>query len=351
MGMISTPVLPGTPSYINALSPYFVSITSTQSNWTHAQLSMWIWQGDYNDGSVVNGLPNQIQYKEKVSITDNFILFELSDYITPFLNPTIDFMGSTSTTVSDMCVWVYYEAFIYNNPLNLLDPTVLESQQSELRMGIYSYNWNYENQIGLDYTNTAFGSDLGTPSVADYNYVSGYPNNFYFTNTFKVNGLTNSNDMVNLSFISNPTPTKCSVDPYTILYLNKNGGWSTFNTHGKVVIDNDIKSKEYEHSFRNPLFFDNSKDHSIKKYNIESTQKYQINTGAIKYLMGQMVEEILYSPKIYLIKYNKDMTSFQQIPVVVDSPKFQRKTAINDKNKISYVMTFKETSNKLRNII
>lgn len=352
MAMISTPVLSGTVSYINALSPYVVSIGSTHSNWTHAQLSLWVWQGDYNDGSVINSLPNYIQYKEKVNIIDDHILFELSDYITPFLDPSINFMGSTATTVSDMCVWVYYETFIYNNPLNLLEPPVIQTQSSELRMGIYSYNWNYENQIGLDYTNTSFGSDLGvTISTADYNYVSGYPNNFYFNNSFKANGVTSSYDMVNLSFINNATPTKCSLDPYTILYLNKNGSWSTFNTHGKVLIDNDIKNKEYEFSFRNPLNFEHSQTHSIRKYNFESIQKYQINTGAIRYLMGQMVEEILYSPKIYLIKYNKDFTKFQQIPVVVDGPKFQRKTAINDKNKISYVMTFKETNNKLRNII
>lgn len=349
--MLSTPILPSIPTYINVLSPYHINISSTGTTWTHAQLSLWVWEGEFDDADVVNGLPNKIFYKEKVSITDDIIVFELSDYIKQYLDPTIDFQGTSATTVSSMSVWVYYDVFIFNNPLNLLEPTAIETQSSDLSLAINSYNWNYENQIGLDYSNKAFGTTSVTPTEEQNKYVEGTGQDFYFTNTFNqsTTGLTSTFDQVNLDFLGSPV-THCSLDPYIILYLNKNGGWDTFNTHGKVVIEDEIKSKEYEHSFRNPLFFDNSQHHSIKKYNFESTQKYTINTGAINAIMGNKVEEIQYSSSIFLIKFNEDFSSYRQIPVVVDGPRFQRKTAINDKNKISYVMTFKETTNKLRNV-
>ena len=99
--------------------------------------------------------------------------------------------------------------------------------------------------------------------------------------------------------------------------------------------------------------------------------------------MGQLVEEILYSPFVYLVEFGKELapvgtaitvdttlysvdttlisadnsgqlfggyTTFRQIPVNVIDTDFGRKTRINDKNKINYNIRFEESTNKILNI-
>jgi hypothetical protein len=103
--------------------------------------------------------------------------------------------------------------------------------------------------------------------------------------------------------------------------------------------------------------------------------------------MSATVEELLYSSKVYLIKFKGDFQvsasvgvtvdstlisvdsinitvdsatvaagdvgfykSYQQIPVVITDSDFDRKTRVNDKNEINFNIKFDETNNKINNI-
>jgi hypothetical protein len=100
--------------------------------------------------------------------------------------------------------------------------------------------------------------------------------------------------------------------------------------------------------------------------------------------MINQVEQIIYSPKIYLILFNGDIQenttvgitidstfvtiddtnitidsatvteeligqfkTFQQVPVISMDKTFKRKTRVNDKKDIDYNLKFEETTNKI----
>jgi hypothetical protein len=118
-----------------------------------------------------------------------------------------------------------------------------------------------------------------------------------------------------------------------------------------------------------------------------------MNTGYLKESMTQLVEELIYSPKVYLIKFNGDTSvvdstlftvdstlltvdstlftvdsnvitddqtwtgekithflSYQQIPVVLKDNDFVRKTRTNEKTSINYSLTWEETRNKINDV-
>jgi hypothetical protein len=103
--------------------------------------------------------------------------------------------------------------------------------------------------------------------------------------------------------------------------------------------------------------------------------------------MTAIVEELIYSPKIYLIRFKGDLElvttvgitidstlitidneiitidnqtitaeyigsfkTHQQIPVIITDEDFTRKTRLNDKISIDYNLNFEETNNKILNI-
>ena len=160
-----------------------------------------------------------------------------------------------------------------------------------------------------------------------------------------------------------------------------------FTPHGKVVVSTKIDSETGARSFRDPSQIDNTFQHSKLRSNLDVTQSYLINTGSLKEDMVGIVEEIIYSPKVYLIKFKGDLNltttlgvtidstyitiddinttidglsvtdeylaffkTHYQIPVVLTDSDFQRKTRMNDKNAIDYNMKFEETNNKINDI-
>jgi hypothetical protein len=103
--------------------------------------------------------------------------------------------------------------------------------------------------------------------------------------------------------------------------------------------------------------------------------------------MVDTIEELIYSPKVYLIKFNGRVNEtftlgitidstfvtiddtnitidsetaptelngffneFIQVPVIITNSNFDRKTRINDKNKIDYNIELEETNNKILDI-
>ena len=130
-----------------------------------------------------------------------------------------------------------------------------------------------------------------------------------------------------------------------------------FTPSGKVVVETKGEVEKYTRTFRNPQLFVNSTTHQIKQFNPRVITTYNINTGLISEAQGQYIEEILYSPMVYLIEFKKYPLSgsrfynnYRTIPVIVSDKNFTRKTRLNDKSKISYTLKFEETTNKIRNI-
>jgi len=353
-----------------------------------ATIYLWVWNGDQN---ATLGKPSQTYFKKKVSASDNYINFQVQDQIRAFLeNPT------NSPNVNQ-------PAFAYNE----LTPPAITGQgvfwqivtditstagtvrnNYETNFATLGYRWNYEqNTIGSN--GIAPGGSLGFIKPADRYY---NPNiHDYFTQTFKLTNtvaLATTANMINYISVNPPAAwLRSTRDATLIVFINKLGLWELFTPHGKFTASGKIDSNMANKSYRDPANVDNTYTHSKLRIQLDVLQSYIINTGSLNESMVQIVEELIYSPKVYLIKFDGDVQetstvgitidstfitiddtnitidsqtitteslglfkTHQQIPVNITDSDFQRKTRVNDKNAIDYNIKFEETTNKILDI-
>lgn len=343
-------------------------ITVTGSTFDNAQMKLWVWQGALTTPFSANSQPTVVFKKDKVSANDNYIVFEVGDVIKTFIDPNVIF-NPTQMSASKEVVYYQYEIYTYSGN------TLVDTITYATRLATLGWNWNYEGQSTFNYNRGSFGFQDENISK----YYSAYLN--YFDGKISLTGATNTNNMVvRVPAVYNQSFERCAQEQFVILYLNKYGLWDTFTPNGKIVVSNSISKEKYNRTFRNPLAYVPSDNHESINFNINSKQTYTINTGIISEKMGQLVEEILYSPKVYIVEFVDNISSnnitvdntnvtvdnniitvdglgssqlytiFRQIPVIVTDTDFNRKTRINDKNKVSYNIKFEESSFKVNNI-
>jgi len=173
-----------------------------------------------------------------------------------------------------------------------------------------------------------------------------------------------------------------------IAYVNKLGYWDTFTPFGKFIETIETKRDNFSNSYRNPLNVDSQIQHLKSQGLAKSTRKFSINTGLLNELNNYQVQEIIQSPKTYLVIFsdvlyttedigitvdnnivtvdNTEITvdsvaitlsdigyysSFVQIPVINTNNNFIRKTKLNDKSSINYNLEFEQTNNYINDIL
>jgi hypothetical protein len=233
-----------------------------------------------------------------------------------------------------------------------------------------------------------YGSD-GFLRIVNKFYNPQIANYFEQTFNFTLNvAVANTENIINYNPIIPPVGfTRCSLDPCLIVFLNKLGLWESFTPFGKFTASTKIDRTDSNISHRDPSQVDNTFIHSKLTNNLEVLQSYIVNTGSLTEEMNSVIEELIYSPKVYLVKFKGDtettttvgitidstlvtidsteitidsqtvtseylglLKSFQQIPVIVTDSDFQRKTRVNDKINIDYNIKLEETNNKINQI-
>ncbi len=348
-------------------------ISTSGVSYSGAILKLWIWTGNLNYPYINNLEPTLVFTKDKVSSADAYVSFEVGDIIKDYINPSAEFTP-TSTAVSGEGVFYQYElqTYVYGGG----SPIIIGTNTASTRFATAGYNWNYEGEAPFTYNHGSFGF-VDTDVKKYYSpYVS------YYTSKINLSGATTSNGMVvRESAQYSYYDEKCASDPYVILYLAKTGLWDTFTPTGKVTISNKMDREQYSRPFRKPITFNPKFDHETIQYNINGKQSYDLNTGQLTPEMGQLVEEILLSPKVYLINFTGDLTAgsaytvdntvitvdstlitvdastgrklytgFRHIPVIVTDTDFVQRTKLNNRNKINYNLRFEEAQTKINNI-
>lgn len=346
-----------------------------------AYIYIWIWNGAQNK---TLSKPNQTLYKAKVSASDTYINFEISELIKSFLvspsnapntnqpnfsynevdNPAITGQGVFWQIVADITSAGVTTRFNYRTSFATLGYRYDEEQTAT---NVYSatlptYERWYNNRIH-NYISQAF--DLST-SVAT----------------------ATTGNIIEVTDVTPPTNwTRESRDPYLIVFLNKLGLWDMFTPHGKATIANKKTMTTNNVNYRDPSKVDNSYTHSKLTDNFDIEQTITINTGSLTEDMVNIVEQIVYSPKVYLVKFKGDLReestigitidnnyvtiddlnttidgktvteeyllkykTHRQIPVILTDTDFQIKNRVNDKNQIDYNLKFETTTNKINDI-
>jgi len=357
-------------------SPLFIRENATEQT-KSVTVNIYIWDGEQD--RTINQ-PTVILKKDKVSKSDNYISLEISDIVRPFIKPRFAYNRAAAPAVTNQ--GVFLQAQIININFDASQTT----RYTNTFFCTLGYRWNYEQNLIEDNGVQNYGaSGFVIPVEKWFNpKISNYFNQtFNFTRTVEQGSTKN---MVNYIAVT-PTKLRCTLDPCLIVFINKLGLWESFTPHGKKTASVKVNRTVSNISHRDPSQIDNTYKHSKQITAIDAEQSYLINTGALDENMTSIVEELIYSPIVYLINFkgdletvttvgitidnavlsidNNDITidsqtitenalgyfkTHQQIPVVITDEDFTRKTRLNDKIAIDYNLKLAETNNKINNI-
>lgn len=360
-------------------SPIFLNYNYTGI--TSVVVHLWMWSGAQNQDL---GEPTLTLAKNVVSADDNYITINIASNLEAFLigknnQPNIAWNQITEPAMTGQAMFWQIISYVYQGDIE----TLVESVTNVVTLG---NRWNYEQRASGNNGILPYGSFVFpatpiknyNPKIANYTDLS-----FDLTTTVA----TATTDNIILKTPSTLSNLKCTPNPFAIIYLNKLGLWEVFTPLGKVKISSTISGTTSERGFRNPSTIDNSYIHSKIRSGLNVTQSYLLNTGLIDETNVQCVEEIVTSPKVYLLNFkgdtytapqvgitvdstyitvddtiitvdsstvtNEDVgfyDTFIQVPVIVTDTDFFRKTRLNDKTSIDYFIKFDETNNKINNI-
>lgn len=349
---------------------------------------LWIWNGNQNK---VLGTPNATYSKSKISSSDDYINIEVADVIKAYLinplnalntnQPTFAYNELTNPAITGQGVFWQVIA-------DVTSTAGIERIVNSTRFATLGYRWNYEQNL---YANNGTNPNGANGFIEAVNKWYNPSIHNYISQSFNLSTTVATATSANLITVSDVVPTsqwtRCSREPILIVFLNKLGLWEMFTSHGKVTVKNKVEAVTGRRSFRDPSKIDNSYSHSKLREVSEVVQSYSINTGALTEDMNSTIEQIIYSPKVFLIKFKGDkqttntigitidstyktiddtnitidsqtvtangngfFKTHQQIPVVVTDSDFGRKTRLNDKNMIDYTINFEETTNKILSV-
>lgn len=358
-----------------ANSPIFIRETGCES----ILVNVYVWSGQQTQPNV---FPVARLRKDKLSPSDDYISIEISDIVKPFINPLFVYNRALPPTITSQGVFLQAQVYKFDAAGNFTEnftPTFFAT---------LGYLWNYEQNI-ISTNGVSPNGSTGFLAPSNKWYNSKIHN--YFQQTFNFNTtvfLATTANLINYIPVTPPAEwSRCALDPYLIVYLNKLGLWETFTPHGKVLVNSKVERVTSSVTHRDPSEIDNSFTHSKRQTNLDVTQSYQVNTGSLTEDMISQIEELIYSPKVYLIKFKGDFETVteigitidstivtidstaitidsqtipesavgffkthQQIPVIVTDEDFTRKTRLNDKINIDYNLKFEETNNKINAI-
>jgi hypothetical protein len=357
-------------------SPLFIREAATILT-KSVTVNLYIWDG--LQIKVINQ-PTVILRKDKVSQLDNYISLEISDLIKPYIKPKFAYNRAAPAAITNQGVFIQAQVISIN-----FDGTQT-SRYTNTFFCTLGYRWNYEqNLIGNNGVENYGASGFIVPVEKWFNpKIHNYFNQtFNFTRTVAEATTSNVINYVPLT----PTKLRCTLDPCLIIFINKLGLWETFTPHGKKTASVKANRTISNISHRDPSQVDNTFVHSKQITLIDAEQSYVINTGSLEENMTSIIEELIYSPIVYLINFKGDLElvttvgisidnavvsidntdisidsqsitadaigffkTHQQIPVVITDEDFTRKTRLNDRIAIDYNIKLDETNNKINNI-
>lgn len=341
---------------------------------------------DINDSLAEVNVNVHLLDKARISNDDKYVSFEIQDYLKNDLIrkenlnnvdfPVLLYNNLGLPYVQGMCLFYRFSYYAYDETTSVPAINVTD------RVATLGYRWrNEQSPFYGSFIGGANGFNVATIPVK--NYAEYIP--YYAKQSFSFGNNRTSNNFVSTSQVV-PTSVACVKEPILLIYLDRQGLFQYITTTGKVTINDDIKRQESQKAFRDSSMINTESTH-FKNTSIEEIfQTYTVNTGVMDESMNNALEELLYSPKIYLVRFygerwtvaqqgitvdndiitvdNETITvdsdtvtladvgyysTYLQVPVTCIDNDFVKKTNINDKRDISYFFKFKETASKIKN--
>jgi hypothetical protein len=123
--------------------------------------------------------------------------------------------------------------------------------------------------------------------------------------------------------------SKCSkYTPIRLHWLNRLGGFDSFNFIYKSEVDTDVKRSSYlqeHHNFTGASWEYNKASRGNTVYNVEMTSTTRVNTDFLTDSESEWMEDLFTSPVVYQ-ELNNEL-----IAVTIDGKNIKRQTSLNDK--------------------
>jgi hypothetical protein len=123
--------------------------------------------------------------------------------------------------------------------------------------------------------------------------------------------------------------SKCSkYTPVRLHWLNRLGGFDSFNFIYKSEVDTDVKRSSYlqeHHNFTGSSWEYNKASRGNTVYNVEMTSTTRVNTDFLTDSESEWMEDLFTSPVVYQ-ELNNEL-----IAVTIDGKNIKRQTSLNDK--------------------
>lgn len=341
---------------------------------------------DINDALEEVNINTHVLDKARVSIDDKYVAFEIQDYLKNDLIrkdninnvdfPVLLYHNTSLPYVQGMCLFYRYSYYAYD------ETTSVPAINVTNKVATLGYRWrNEQSPFYGSFVGGANGFNVATTPVKKYaEYIP-----YYAKQEFNFGADRTSNNFIVTSQVMPPSVV-CVKEPILFIYLDRQGLFQYITTTGKVTINDEIKRQESQKAFRDSSMINTESTH-FKNTSIEEVfQTYTVNTGVMDESINNVLEELLYSPKIYLVRFygerwtiaqqgitvdndiitvdNETITidsdtitladvgyysTYIQVPVTCIDTDFVKKTNINDKRDISYFFKFKETASKVKN--
>lgn len=324
--------------------------------------------------------------KARVSNDDKYVSFEIQDYLKNDLVrkenlnnvdfPVLLYNNTAMPYVQGMCLFYKYAYYAYDETTSVNDIEVTN------RVATLGYRWGNEmTPFYGSYVGNANGFNVAETPVKKYAEFIPY----YASQQFVFGPNRTSNNFITTTQVI-PTAPACVKEPLLLIYLDRNGLFKYLTTFGKVIINDEVKRQESAKVFRDGAMVNTDSTHFKNTAIEEVFQTYTVNTGVLHESMNALIEELIYSSKIYLVRFfgmryttaevgltvdsttitvdNTDITvdattitvddvgfysTYSQVPVTCVDSDFVKRTMINDKRDISYTLKFKETASKIKN--
>jgi len=324
--------------------------------------------------------------KARVSNDDKYVSFEIQDYLKNDLVrkenlnnvdfPVLLYHNTSLPYVQGMCLFYRYSYYAYDETTSVAAINVTD------KVATLGYRWrNEQNPFYGQFVGNANGFNVQETPIKKYAELIPYYAKQDFV--FGINR-TSNNFIVTTQVI--PTETICVKEPLLIKFLDRNGLFQDITTTGKIVINDETKRQESAKVFRDSAMINTESTHFKNTAIEEVFQTYTVNTGVLDQSMNALIEELIYSSKIYIVRFfgdkfttaqvgitvdndiitvdNETITvdsdtitvgdvgyysTYLQVPVTCVDSDFVKRTLINDKRDISYTLKFKETASKIKN--
>jgi hypothetical protein len=347
-------------------------------------VELYVWSGDLDTPPT---LPSYTLVADKVSIQDDYINFQISEIIASHINGTkfAWASGDVAPSIAGEGVFFQYKYEVTSVVDSIPELEAAVTSVSNFATKGYRYDYEQVGDIAMSSNNQPY---LGlTPINYTRHYtdrIKYYKREFDFTKTLAE--CTSEN--IILSTVNEAACTKLQLgDKYLVVYINRLGLWDYFTPYGKAIKTIKTSGATNPRLYRNPNSINNSVNHSKQRAIESSDQTFVLNTGDLHELMTEQIEEVIYSPLLYLIEFtgetytvisegltvdstdvtvdstlytvdNQTITTedigyfstYKQIPVICSTETFVKRTRLNDKGKINYDLEFEVTMGRINNL-